>query len=105
MSLVTSVAIFIRKAANLLCRIGQLLWLAACMSFQLQAQQAPIQLDFDLVMHGVNFDLAGDDNGDPKGNGIPDSTEMALVAAILANPALDLTSKGGVSHTKVRLAY
>ena len=95
-----------RSGLSWLSRIIQPVLLAACCwSVQLQAQQDPVQVDFDLAMHGVNFDLAGDDNGDPKGNGIPDSTEMALVAAILAKPALDLSASGGVSHTKVRVAY
>ena len=95
-----------RPSPSWLSRIVHLFLLATCcLAFELQAQQTPIQVDFDLAMHGVNFDLAGDDNGDPKGNGIPDSTEMALVAAILAKPALDLSANGGVSHAKVRVAY
>ena len=64
-----------------------------------------IAVDFDIAMHGVNFDLAGDDNGEVKGNGIPDATEMALIAAILAKPELDLSAKGGVQYAKVRAAY
>ena len=106
MSCLVSCVAIDRSGPSWLSRIIQPVLLAACVwSFQLQAQQAPLQVDFDLAMHGVNFELAGDDNGDPKGNGIPDSTEMALVAAILAKPSLDLTASGGVSHAKVRVAY
>lgn len=64
-----------------------------------------VVVDFDIAMHGVNFDLAGDNNGDFKGNGISDATEMALISAILAKPELDLSATGGVQFAKVSAAY
>jgi putative intracellular protease/amidase len=39
------------------------------------------------------------------GNGLLDADEMALVAAVLADPTLDLSARGGVRHAEVRAAY
>ena len=65
----------------------------------------PLQIDFDHAMNGVKFDLEGDNNGAEVGNGIPDATEMALVAEILRRPDYDLSETGGASHKPVRQAF
>ena len=73
-----------------------------------QAQSMPSRPDFDGAMRGLGFDpVRTDANLDTseKGNGIPDADEMALVAAVLANPALDLRASGGVHHQAVRAAF
>ena len=52
-------------------------------------------------MRGLNFapaTLDGNLDASMAGNGILDADEMALVSAILADPKLDLRSKGGVDH-------
>jgi hypothetical protein len=75
--------------------------------FSAQASNAlnPLQIDFDNAMSGVRFDLEGDNNGADSGNGIPDATEMALVAEMLRRPDYDLSKAGGASHKLVRHAF
>lgn len=62
-------------------------------------------VDFDAALRGVKFDPTQDHNGATGENGIPEGFEMALLAAILKNPALDLSARGGVSHDAVQKAY
>lgn len=71
------------------------------------AKEAPeaTPVDFNHALHTLNFDTADDSNGATGGNGIPEGAEMALVAAILSNKELDLSSGGGVTHEAVRKAY
>jgi len=72
------------------------------------APPAPIAVDFDALLRGVRFDPASlDMNLDASfgKNGILDADEMALVAAVLAQPALDLHTSGGVTHAQVRAAW
>ena len=72
------------------------------------AQIAPIAPDFDGAMRALGFDPGtADANLDTseKGNGILDADEMALVAAVLAHPSLDLRGSGGVDHQSVRVAF
>ena len=61
--------------------------------------------DFNSAMKEMGFGLDGDANGAGGENGIPDSIEMALLAAILKDESIDLSNKGGVSHNQVYLAY
>lgn len=93
-----------RQLCNFL-SILPLLSLLGCSDPAPAAAPEVISVDFDAAMHSLNFKLEGDDNGTVKGNGIPDSTEMALVATILSNPALDLSATGGVNPRQVRFAY
>jgi putative intracellular protease/amidase/methionine-rich copper-binding protein CopC len=58
-----------------------------------------------MALQALNFDTGDDSNGVAGGNGIPEGAEMALVAAILANEELDLSTEGGVTHEAVRQAY
>ncbi|MFN7984826.1 MAG: DJ-1/PfpI family protein [Vicinamibacterales bacterium] len=65
-------------------------------------------IDFDAGMNGLNFDpKTVDANLDAagKGNGMLDADEMALVSALLANPAMNLTKSGGVNASDVRRAF
>jgi putative intracellular protease/amidase len=65
-------------------------------------------VDFDAAMRGLKFDPATVDanlSGGSKGDGMLDADQMALAAAVLAKPGLDLGSKGGVSNKLVRAAY
>jgi len=76
------------------------------MSHGLQA--APVDVDFTAATLGVNFNPATlDGNGAERGvgNGIPDAVEMALVAAVLADERIDLSSTGGVRHADVVAGY
>lgn len=69
---------------------------------------SPIALDVDALLRGVRFDPASlDMNLDASfgKNGILDADEIALVAAILAQPTLDLHASGGVTHAQVRAAW
>jgi putative intracellular protease/amidase len=64
--------------------------------------------DFDAAMRGLGFNPGTTDgnlDASSAGNGILDADEMALVAAILQNPTLDLKSKGGVDHASVVAAF
>ncbi|MFA7261670.1 MAG: DJ-1/PfpI family protein [Caulobacter sp.] len=64
--------------------------------------------DFDTALRGLKFDPAkADGNLDAKGkaNGLLDADEMALVAAVLNTPGLDLRSTGGVDHQTAVAAY
>lgn len=63
------------------------------------------QVNFDLAMQGLHFSLTADDNGKQGGNGIPDATEMALVARVLNNANYDSSQHGGVSHQITQRAY
>ncbi|MFM1896734.1 MAG: hypothetical protein RLZZ385_1808 [Pseudomonadota bacterium] len=68
----------------------------------------PLQVDFSMAMNGLNFDpLTLDANGrdGAMGNGMPDAAEMALISAVLADPALDLSTHGGIRHDDVRDAF
>lgn len=65
-------------------------------------------VDFDAALKGLRFDPAkADGNLDAKGkaNGLLDSDEMALAAAVLNTPDLDLRSTGGIDHQTVAAAY
>ena len=65
-------------------------------------------IDFDAGMNGLNFDpKTVDANLDAagKGNGMLDADEMALVSALLANPAMNLTKSGGVNASDVRQTF
>lgn len=69
---------------------------------------AALAVDFDAAMNGLRFSPATvDANRDATdaGNGMLDADEMALVSAILANPSLTLTSKGGVDPAAVKAAF
>lgn len=69
---------------------------------------APVTVDFDAAMRGLGFAPAttdGNKDASSAGNGILDADELALVAKILATPALDLSKAGGVSHKAVREAW
>lgn len=73
-----------------------------------QQSSAVAAVDFDAAMRGLNFNPSTTDgNLDPSsaGNGILDADEMALVAAILKDPTLDLKAKGGVDHATVAAAF
>ncbi len=91
-----------RRIARKLIGVMGLFWLSGV---SLASDCRQLTVDFDHAMQGVNFDLAGDHNGADGGNGIPDATEMALVAAIIGNPSLDFSKSGGVSHKAVCEAY
>jgi putative intracellular protease/amidase len=68
----------------------------------------PVEVDFDAALDGLNFALETTDfNVGPSmaGNGLLDADEMALVAAVLADPSLDLSAHGGVRHADVRAAH
>jgi putative intracellular protease/amidase len=65
-------------------------------------------VDFDAALKGLRFDPAKvDGNLDAKGkaNGLLDADEMALVAAVLNDPALDLRATGGVDHGTAAAAF
>ncbi len=72
------------------------------------ARPGAVVVDFDAAMRGLNFAPATTDatpDGAAAGNRMIDADELALLAAILANPALDLRTRGGVDHTSVRAAF
>lgn len=72
------------------------------------AAPAVDKTDFDTAMRGLRFDPAQlDANLDTgsAGNGILDADEMALIAAILRDPTLDLRQWGGIDHGTVRAAF
>jgi putative intracellular protease/amidase len=80
----------------------------ALLSVALPALAAPITIDFAAALKGVNFDpvsVDGNKDATAAGNGLLDEAEMALVAAILANEALDYSASGGACHTTVCAAY
>lgn len=88
--------------------------LAACAAAPALSQQTSgstpvaVSVDFDAAMRGLSFapaTLDGNLDATMVGNGILDADEMALVSAILADPKLDLRSKGGVDHGAVAEAY
>ncbi|MBK8247073.1 MAG: DJ-1/PfpI family protein [Gemmatimonadetes bacterium] len=63
--------------------------------------------DFDAAMRGLRFAPATTDfnNGaGGGGNGMLDAEEMALITAILRQPAFDLSARGGVTRAKVEAA-
>ncbi len=65
-------------------------------------------VDFDAALKGVRFNPAkADGNLDSRGkaNGLLDADEMALTAAVLNEPDLDLGSRGGVSHRAAAAAF
>ena len=80
----------------------------AFLAVTLAVMAAPIAVDFEAALKGVNFDpVTADGNRDATaaGNGLLDAAEMALVGAILADESIDLSAKGGASHAAVRAAY
>lgn len=88
--------------------------LAACAAAPASSQQSPgvapvaVRIDFDVAMRGLNFapaTLDGNLDATMTGNGIVDADEMALMSAILADPKLDLRSRGGIDHGAVAAAY
>ncbi len=79
------------------------LWLVAPVPAR---AQAPLP-DFDAAMRGLRFDPAKLDfnNGaGGGGNGMLDADEMALVAAILRQPASSVAPRGGVDRRAVEAA-
>lgn len=71
------------------------------------ALAAPLVVDFDAALKGVNFDpvtVDGNKDKSAAGNGMLDAAEMALVAAVLADESIDFGDKGGASHSAVRAA-
>jgi len=92
-------------------------WLCASVIVASQALLIPsaraqtptaITVDFDAAMTGLRFNPATlDSNLDANNtsNGMLDADEMALVAAVLANASLNLTSTSGVNATAVRAAF
>ena len=102
------------KKANWARRLGlaAAAFAAACASTPAVSQKAPagqaVAVDFDAAMRGLNFNPASTDgnlDASSAGNGIVDADEMALVAAILADPALDLSKNGGVDHASIAAAF
>lgn len=86
------------------------LLLAACLPLHAPAAAEPINVDFVAVLNGVRFDpVTVDGNGGGGhavvGNGLLDAAEMALVAAVLRDPSLDLSARGGVRHAEVAAAW
>lgn len=78
------------------------------LSAQAAPRSAPIIVDFDAAMKGLGFDartLDANWGTSNAPNGILDSDEMALVAAILAKPSLSFAKLGGIDHARVRAAY
>lgn len=74
----------------------------------LQRPSAPLIVDFDAAMRGLNFPVATTDatpDGAQPGNRMIDTDEFALIAAILAKPTLDFRKTGGVDHASVRAAF
>ena len=88
--------------------------LAACTTVAMpgasvaQNGSGEVVVDFNDAMRGLNFasaSLDGNLDATMAGNGMVDADEMALIGAILADPKLDLRSKGGVDHGAVAAAY
>ena len=102
-----------RRRRSLVASLAAVAMLAACISAAPAVSQragvAPVaSVDFDAAMRGLNFNPATTDGNldtSSTGNGIPDADEMALVAAILKNPQLDLKAKGGIDHATVAAAF
>jgi len=61
----------------------------------------PLNIDFDPLLTAT----FGSTTVDMNANNFPDAHELALLSAILANPALDLTATGGISHAQVAAAW
>lgn len=78
----------------------------ACSSMAM-AQAAPAAPDFDAAMSALSFNPQTTDANLAGGrpNGMLDAEELALLAAILANPSLNLRATGGVDHATVRAAF
>lgn len=73
-----------------------------------QTQADSVSIDFNSVLRGVEFDPASlDFNGEGTaiGNGMLDAAELALVAAVLADPKIDFSETNGVSHDAVYAGY
>jgi putative intracellular protease/amidase len=65
-------------------------------------------VDFDDAMRGLRFDpgtVDGNLDTGSSGNGMLDADELALIAAILARPDLDLKASGGIDHRRVHDAF
>lgn len=99
-----------KRRRLLVAPVAALAVLAACVAGApaVSQQSGAVPVDFDAAMRGLNFNPSTTDgNLDPSsaGNGILDADEMALVAAILKDPSLDLKAKGGVDHATVVAAF
>jgi len=72
---------------------------------------APRSIDFDGALRGLSIDplttdvTRGVGSGPAGGNGMPDSDELALVAAILVDESLDLRASGGIDHRTAQEAF
>ena len=66
------------------------------------ASTTPRTVDFDAVLRGLQLDPA---TTDLDGDGVPDADALALVAAVLADPAIDLRGRGGVEHRSALAAF
>lgn len=69
---------------------------------------SPLIIDFDAAMNGLRFSPATLDanlDANSRANGMLDADEMALVAAVLANPSLNLSATSGVNGSTVRVAF
>ena len=71
------------------------------------AAEGAVVVDFDAALRGLKFDPATTDGNGEAGRptGILDADEMALGAASLNNPGLDLRASGGIDHKTVADAF
>ncbi|MFN7982419.1 MAG: hypothetical protein U0Q11_11215 [Vicinamibacterales bacterium] len=79
-----------------------------CTGTALAQSASATTVDFDAAMSGLRFAPATlDANLDitNKSNGMLDADEMALVAAVLAAPSLNLAATSGVNSAAVRSAF
>ncbi|MFN7985684.1 MAG: DJ-1/PfpI family protein [Vicinamibacterales bacterium] len=79
-----------------------------CTGTALAQSASATTVDFDAAMSGLRFAPATlDANLDitNKSNGMLDADEMALVAAVLAAPSLNLAATAGVNPAAVRTAF
>jgi putative intracellular protease/amidase len=73
-----------------------------------RAVRTPLVVNFDAAMRGLGFDPVTNDanrGASNAPNGIPDGDELALLAAVLASPAMDLRKSGGLHHADIRAAF
>lgn len=78
-----------------------LTWVMVLGSSTSHAQNRAGSVDFDAALRGLNFDPAQIDGSGESANGMLDGDEMALVAAVLQNPSLNLKASGGVDRALV----
>lgn len=71
------------------------------------AEPASGPVDFETAVLGLRFKPDKLDGNGPsaKANGLLDVDEMALVEAVLNDPAFDLSARGGASHAATKAAY